>query len=190
MKTKIITLFVIVVILITVMILSPQLMNALIVVINGEFSSLTLTEQSVYTSSIHIRLRLIKIGFRFLVDSYLLGIGSGNFEAHMNLSEMTETGNIFNPHNLFLEIGVNNGVIVLAFFVFLYIKQIMHLLKLYKQNKSSLTLHYLILGFTFIIAASASSSISGYYLFWIFLFYFFFGYREIEAENVLLLSNN
>lgn len=182
-KTKIITCISILLVLTAFYYFSPTHVKITKLLIEEQIESLSTDNESIYTSSVQIRLRLFKIGYRFLVESKLLGVGNGNFEAHMNPTEMVETGNIFNPHNLFLEIGVNNGIIILLFFIYIYLKRMILYIREFRRKPTPLVTHYIFLGFAFIVACSVSSSISSYYLFWMYLFYFLFGYREMISEE-------
>lgn len=182
-KTKLITILVVLILLGLFIVEFKEYFDLVVLLAKDAIVSLTADNESIFTSSIEIRLRLFKIGFRFLTNSGLIGIGHGNFASYMNLTEMVETGGIFDPHNLFLEIGVNDGLLLLIAFIYVFFKQLVMYILEYRRNNSETALMYIIMGFCFLIAASVSSSISVYYLFWIYLFYFLFGYREMEYEK-------
>jgi hypothetical protein len=63
------------------------------------------------------RLAMIKCGFEMLKTSYGFGIGAGGFEAAV-VYQPSFLGKIINPHNLFVEIFAQYGVLIVAFFCF------------------------------------------------------------------------
>jgi O-antigen ligase len=63
------------------------------------------------------RLAMIKCGFEMLKESYGFGIGAGGFEAAV-VHQPSFFGNIINPHNLFVEVFAQYGILMLIFFCF------------------------------------------------------------------------
>ena len=94
-----------------------------------------LTEQGSFLTSIILksdrmfedasRVNLLSKGFELFIDSFLLGVGPGNLGVmYTNVYGMT----LIAPHNLFLEILVEYGILVFLGFVLL-------LVKIYKRKK-------------------------------------------------------
>jgi O-antigen ligase len=63
------------------------------------------------------RWAMIKSGFEMLKESYGAGIGAGGFESAV-VRQSSFLGNIINPHNLFVEIFAQYGVLIIAGFCF------------------------------------------------------------------------
>src|SRR5690606_12671218 len=109
------------------------------------------------------RINLILTGINSILDTFLFGVGAGNFQFHVNGSY--DTNGIVNPHNWWLEVSTNYGVDVfvfyLAFLIFLFRK----LWQIYKQNnEASLLAFCLLLSYVgFVIACIGPSRL---FYFW------------------------
>lgn len=101
------------------------------------------------------RSNLITMGIDALVKSYLLGIGAGNFTAvmhNMYLQELTA------PHNLFLEVLVQYGLIIFTLFIGM-------LIKILKKNRHNKNKRYRFIVLSSIVMYPVSAIIdSGYIL--------------------------
>lgn len=102
-----------------------------------------------------IRMELLEKGSKALVDSRFIGIGAGNFapfmKEHYNLSTLS-------PHNLFLEIGVQYGLIILVYFIALLC------VLLFQAKKNPLKRNRFIVYMSFLILPLISIIDSGYLL--------------------------
>jgi teichuronic acid biosynthesis protein TuaE len=78
------------------------------------------TEIADPTTSIGIRINLIRNGFSFLLSTWGFGVGAGNFETWMQTRALYGTGNIINTHNWFLEVLVNYGIYIFIGYVVFY----------------------------------------------------------------------
>jgi hypothetical protein len=63
------------------------------------------------------RLAMLKCGIEMLKGSYGFGIGAGGFETAV-VHQPSFLGNIINPHNLFVEIFAQYGILMITFFGF------------------------------------------------------------------------
>ena len=84
--------------------------------------------------SMGVRVNLIKNGLYFLYSTAGFGVGAGNAEYYMEHFSQYNTGGILNPHNWWLEILVNYGVIIFFGYISFYIGIIMNLLKIFQKN--------------------------------------------------------
>lgn len=66
-------------------------------------------------------------GIGFLIDSYGMGVGAGGYEYYMERSEYFK--GIVNPHNFFLEIFAQYGIIVFSLFIIWLLKILMRFKK-------------------------------------------------------------
>ena len=72
------------------------------------------------TRSIGIRINLIRNGFSFLLSTWGFGVGAGNFESWMQTRALYPTRNIINPHNWYLEVLVNYGILIFVGYLVFY----------------------------------------------------------------------
>src|SRR4030042_344293 len=63
------------------------------------------------------RWNLIRCGFEFLEDSHFLGVGAGGFEYYMTKAAQYYTHETINPHNWWLEVLANYGMLIFALFL-------------------------------------------------------------------------
>ena len=63
------------------------------------------------------RLAMIKSGLEMLKGSYGVGVGAGGFEKSV-IHQPSFLGNIVNPHNLFVEVFAQYGIIIFVLFCF------------------------------------------------------------------------
>jgi O-antigen ligase len=101
------------------------------------------------------RLKLIACGWDALWNSGLFGVGAGNFKPTMKLNYHLE---LTSPHNLFLEIGVQYGLIILLLFIGL-------LVRLFLKQKVNIdkSAKFIVLSSLFMFPLSSSID-SGYIL--------------------------
>jgi len=135
------------------------------------FQSLVTVDMS--NGSDAIRMNLIKNGFRFLADSFLLGVGMGNIEYHMANHSIYNTAGITNIHNFWMEILVSSGVVVFTAYGIIYIKNIIRLNTLASQKttheESTLALCFLSVLVGLVVASVGASSVMQNEWFWSFM---------------------
>lgn len=106
-----------------------QLYNDTVTELNSLVNQLKLME-----GSMGVRVNLIKNGLHFLYSTVGFGVGAGNAEYYMEHYSRYNTGGILNPHNWWLEILVNYGVIMFFGYISFYIGIIMNLWKICRKN--------------------------------------------------------
>ena len=108
------------------------------------------------------RINLIKYGFVVLGDTYLLGTNIGNVEAHMAHYAMY-TNNVENIHNWWMEVLVSSGVIIFAFYIILYARQIFFYYKNYNKTRNytinRISQAFLCFMITFVLGSITASSV-------------------------------
>ncbi len=138
-----------------------QVYNKIMAELNSLMIQLRLRE-----GSIGIRVNLLKNCLYFLYSSAGFGIGAGNAEYYIANYSKYYTSGIINPHNWWLEILVNYGLIIFLGYIFFYIGIIKRLWKIYRSIHSKVdkkiceTLLISMLGFFF--ASVSSSSIMAF----------------------------
>lgn len=119
--------------------------------------------------SFQVRRELIKIGL-VQIWQHPLGLGPGNAEVSMQ-QYVDVTGGVLNPHNMWLEVGMNFGIIGFSLFAIAYFALMYKLLRislsaqdkllLYASRASFLSLLGFILG-----SLSPSSVMTGFSVIW------------------------
>jgi teichuronic acid biosynthesis protein TuaE len=135
----------------------------------------------------YIRLNLYLSGLSMLENSRFLGVGIDNFQQGLENINLY-VGNIIDPHNLWIEIIAEHGIIIFLMFVAFYIKLIRNLLclkykSIYLENLGkglSLSLIGLIVG---------SIGPSGMFYYWPMWFLFgiciaFLGYNRLARSEL------
>lgn len=75
-----------------------------------------------HLSSNEVRKNLILNGFHFLKQSHFLGTGAGSFKVLMSQGKnLYDTSGIINPHNYFIEIIAQYGLIIMLLFILLFL---------------------------------------------------------------------
>jgi len=112
------------------------------------------------------RKEMINIGLDMFVDSNFLGVGAGNFSESAKLYTYS---NVIAPHNIFIELISQFGIIIFISFIVLLFKAF-SIKYLYVSKKSNI-LHYILVSSLIIFAIA--HTINSIYLsnpyFWIFL---------------------
>jgi teichuronic acid biosynthesis protein TuaE len=89
---------------------------------------------SLMKGSMGVRINLIKNSLSFLYKTAGFGVGAGNAEYYMANIPQYNTYGILNPHNWWLEILVNYGILVFAGYLLFYFGIIYNLWKISKKN--------------------------------------------------------
>ena len=117
------------------------------------------------------RLNLIRNGLRFLEDSHFLGVGAGGFEYYMTKDVSYYTHETVDPHNWWLEVLANYGVLIFSLFLVFYLGILWNLLLISRRSKSQ-TLR-LVSSATFVslvafsIANTSASQLMRNYVVWL-----------------------
>jgi teichuronic acid biosynthesis protein TuaE len=83
-----------------------------------------------------IRIKLTEDGLAFLQQSHYLGIGAGNFLYGMEESQFFPDTGAASPHDLWLEILVDYGVVMFLLYLVFYIGLIWNLFKAFSKSGS------------------------------------------------------
>lgn len=121
------------------------------------------------SSSVSIRLELLKQGFILLKEHYFLGVGAGNVEYHMaQFKDLTQ--GIVNMHNWWGEVLINYGVVLFGFYLYFFLKMLRELLGIYKQGSPTQKMlsEALLISFSgYILAVASSSTMAASSFMWI-----------------------
>lgn len=109
-----------------------------------------------------VRLNLILNGI-LVVKSNLLGVGTGNYIHH--ISPDLFLGGIVNPHNWWVELLSEHGIIIFVSYLYMFLWLLKSLLSIYKEKTkiSNIAFAVFLSLFGFIISSGAPSSL---YFFW------------------------
>ena len=97
-----------------------------------------------------------------------MGVGPGHFEA--SLVEMFGKVRIINPHNWWIELLVNSGVVLFSLYLVFFVGMIIKALKIYKENmkENKLILAIAITFIGFIVGSIGPSSTFDKTFIWLF----------------------
>lgn len=121
--------------------------------------------------TMYTRLNLIYEGFIMFLNSYLFGAGPAGYAYLMsqNKQALEKTNNIINPHNLWIEILSQYGIIIFLPFVVLCIWLVCKLIKSYKTNQSYVYFGMSLMILMFFVCVMSPSSALGISQFWLLL---------------------
>lgn len=94
-----------------------------------------LSQIKLMAGSMGIRMNLVRNGLLFLYSTVGFGVGAGNAEYYMDHFARYNTAGILNPHNWWLEILINYGILVFVGYVIFYIELISNLWKAYHKKQ-------------------------------------------------------
>jgi len=137
--------------------------------LNAEISSIGQESKSCVMGSIKIRSRLIPENVEILAHSGFMGVGAGNVEHYMLSGRIYRTGGISNPHNFFLELMANYGLLFLLGFLYIYgiwLYRLWRAIKVNPEQRQYYEMFFFVL-LMFIPAASLPSSIIWEHHYWI-----------------------
>jgi O-antigen ligase len=84
------------------------------------------------TGSTFIRINLYLNSLYTTFQSFMLGVGPGNYQ--YNINPMFNTQGIINPHNWWLEILTNYGLLVFFGYCCFFLYMLVKLFKIYREN--------------------------------------------------------
>lgn len=124
-------------------------------------------------NSLNIRTNLLKNSIDFVTNSLGFGVGAGNAEYYMENLSIYPTQGVLNVHNWWVEILVNNGIIIFVGYVMLYLTILVNLYSIFKKVNSRLEkmVCEALLGafIAFLVASISPSSIFNLNYHWILL---------------------
>ena len=103
--------------------------------IGGELNSIVSQTES-RTGSVGVRMNLVRNGLLFLYSTIGFGVGAGNAEYYMTNFSQYYTAGIINPHNWWLEILIDYGILVFVGYIIFYIGIIRNLWKIYRMKQT------------------------------------------------------
>ncbi|KQC11970.1 MAG: hypothetical protein APR54_10295 [Candidatus Cloacimonas sp. SDB] len=181
-KKKNVSLFISVTIILLIILFTavPRVVDLFTDTLAQSISSLFTESDSYHMKSIETRVELIKHSMTMLFESYLFGVGAGNFSDNMTFDRIYSTSGIAIPHNYFFEILATFGlVITLLWFLFIIYIGITLLIKNFGNEKSNIQLAS---GFAMILLVPASTLPSTIML--------FFSHWIIIALSISLVKFN
>lgn len=169
-KTKLITVLVILLAVMAFFRYAPPGMKLGWKLVQREIESFGTEAESAHMSSLKIRRQLVDETIDLTAGSAFMGLGGGNFEHYMDTDREYRTAGITNAHNWFLEILGNYGILILAAFVYVYLRWLWLLWLRYKASEGReryLYLAYLWVLIMFIPTSALPSSIRWNHHIWI-----------------------
>ena len=139
------------------------------------------------TRSIGIRINLIRNGFSFLLSTWGFGVGAGNFESWMQTRALYSTRNIINPHNWYLEVLANYGILIFVGYLVFYwsmLKKTYQILRTHWNNPKMRLIGVAVLGslIGFLLASMSPSYVIAFRPQWL-IFGLGLSYINIGVDN-------
>lgn len=128
-------------------------------------SNIRLKPVRLATNSNQVRINLIYNAIEFLKQdlNFIKGIGAGNSIYYYQNYSIYTVHEIYSPHNLWIQVLLEYGIIIFIFFVLTWILIIMNLLK----NKNKINNIFIFFMFAMLIACISSSTLLTREYFWI-----------------------
>jgi len=187
MKAKLLIISSILVIIIFLSTQFPTYYNITRDIIEKEIQSISEEHGKISMASVKIRIALIKASLNLLTDTYLRGVGSGNYEDNFIGDRQKRTGGIINSHNFLFELLVSYGLMIFLFFLLfffsLFYKTIKKIRGSDKQEKLVYYSHLFCL-LMFIPSSSLPSSIRTHFFYWV-MFAYIASYERIKEIDTV-----
>ena len=155
--------------------------------LGGELMSLS-GSAGLRSGSVGIRINLIRNGLMFLYSTFGFGVGAGNAEYWMSNFPIYNTLGILNPHNWWLEILVNYGILLFFGYIAMYIgimKNLFHIWRKASNHKERMIAESLLLSLIgFLFASISSSSIMAFNPQWL-LFAFALAFLNMKRNRMV-----
>ena len=122
-----------------------------------------------HQGTIFVRINLVIQGLKIAASHVLFGIGPNSFENYMLTHKETTKGTngIIDPHNFWIEILSQYGILIFIPFVILYAKMLLELFKLQKNSFSKEKFGLFLAGVGFFFSVIIPSSSIGLYPVWV-----------------------
>ncbi|MCD4704639.1 O-antigen ligase family protein [bacterium] len=153
--------------------------------LTDQFASLSQEQETIRMDSMETRMLLIKYALEMTLDTYLFGVGSGNYLENMDYKRAEATSDILITHNYILELIATNGLLIGLFFIFSIYFIAIKLLRKAKKEETKNKFLFLAGGYSLIIFLPASalpSSIMLFFCHWIILSAIF-SLFDISVDN-------
>jgi teichuronic acid biosynthesis protein TuaE len=150
----------------------PAEANLTRVILHRQLISLANESTSYFMTSSKIRTQLNKESIDMAAQSGFLGVGSGNYEYYLHKGRYHRTAWIANPHNWWMELLANFGLLIALGMVFMYLRWLFRLWQLRQSSFGKdfdLYDAYFVSLLLFILLTIIPSSLRGYYSVWFYL---------------------
>ncbi|GEM_PF-3099999 len=152
----------------------PVLGGIIYYILNADFITYLMYRLSSAGFEDNVREGLFENGLNMLFDSYLLGVGPGNFE--VRLAQLGKSARILPPHNMFIELLSEYGI-------FIFIIFITFLLKIYTRTfKSSGEIKFILLAS--ILTLPINFLINSNYIYVVYMWIYFGTLFSISRANL------
>lgn len=122
--------------------------------LQGAFS-----DSALESGSLSIRLSLTLNGLWMIATSYGLGVGAGGYEQAVQDPQVPfGTGGLINPHNFWIEIASEYGLVVIGLFVILMARFMVIALRAYRKRLDPWAQTLLLMGLGYLLATVANST--------------------------------
>ncbi|MBG9980850.1 O-antigen ligase family protein [Facklamia sp. DSM 111018] len=136
------------------------------------------------------RLNIWRNGLLFLVETFGLGVGSGNVEHWAEVRGFWPTNIITNMHNWWLEILVSNGIVAFLLYVWGYYSLMLRLKKISLANGQLAQVAYILLGFLFIFIFASITSANNMLIEWHWVFFgLIIAFIKVIDQSYYLVGN-
>jgi teichuronic acid biosynthesis protein TuaE len=151
--------------------LYPKEYQTVRLVLNYEINNAMSESKSYFMSSSKIRTQLNRESLDMAWKSGLIGLGAGNYEDQMQRSRYHRTAWVLNPHDWWLELLVNFGLLIPLGMLIIFFKWLVRLWQLRNASQAE-DYHiydaYFVSLLTFIPFSIVPSSIKTYYSLWVY----------------------
>ncbi len=150
----------------------PKEVNLTRVILYRQMISLANESSSYMMTSSKIRTQLNQESLNLAAQSRFFGVGAGSYETYLNKGRYHRTSWVVNPHNWWMELLANFGLIIALGMVFIYLRWLFRLWQLRQSSAGKdfdLYDAYFVSLLMFILLSIIPSSLRGYYSVW---FYF------------------
>ena len=131
-------------------------------------------------TSIGQRITYSANSLEIIKDNLLFGVGTGDFPIEYNKIHLKKTPEILttvNPHNMYILVAVQSGLIGVLFMLFMFYQQIKYSLKSSIKVVKDLGI---ILPLLFLVIMFSDSYLLGHYTTTLFIFFSSFLYKDFE----------
>lgn len=150
----------------------PKEANLTRVILYRQMISLANEGTSYMMTSSKIRTQLNQESLNLAAQSGFFGVGAGSYETYLNKGRYHRTSWVVNPHNWWMELLANFGLIIALGMIFIYLRWLFRLWQLRHSSAGKdfdLYDAYFVSLLMFILLSIIPSSLRGYYSVW---FYF------------------
>ncbi len=141
------------------------------IIFNQQVQSTLNESKSYYMTSSKIRNQLNIESMNLAIKSNLFGVGAGSYEIYLGNDRYHRTSWVLNPHNWWLELMANFGLIIILGMIFIYMRWLYRLFQLRNSVKNSDFAIYdacFISLLLFVPLSIVPSSIKSYYSLWVY----------------------